>query len=575
MNRPCTLLAALLLPLCALADGEEWRADLSVENIHNVYLRRGDTATLRNHVFVRGREYMPSSVVAKYRTNLLDRTWLTAPCRIASNVVEFVWTPLLAPGTDVVPLVFYVDGEVYRIPAMIYLRDSPDPSSGDTRPLIDFDVYDTTNAPWALASDMPVPVAPSTDPSAAGKPADAKATGDALAGKASTADATLVPIYSQTPRYGYSEWVFWNGGSHTITGPFEDAEHVWYYLLDGTTRSLNGWSVYEESLDTLGLVFFEEMYGPAPGATRTRIRTDIIGYRLGSQSDKPLAPADDYALKSDLVRAVDYSSTNAALVATIQAVSPAPGDYATVSNRAMSALQSYTETDPTVPAWAKAQSAPAESDPTVPSWAKSDTPPPAADPALASNLVAQVLAEAGQSAAATETLRIILADHQRRLDALEDADGTDALTEAQAEAIVNAMCEAWATNTIIPARIAYQSAQALAVEAAATYQLAGNPMPLSTDEIAEISYTEADAVSIDVSPRRATRYYRSADASSNLSIASFAGANNNPSWLLLGGYGSVTWPSGSAYAGSAYPGTEGGVFRIFKLNSQIYIERVY
>ena len=37
---------------------------------------------------------------------------------------------------------------------------------------------------------------------------------------------------------------------------------------------------------------------------------------------------------------------------------PLPPNYATVSNRAMSALQSYTETDPTVPAWAKAASAP-------------------------------------------------------------------------------------------------------------------------------------------------------------------------------------------------------------------------
>ena len=35
-----------------------------------------------------------------------------------------------------------------------------------------------------------------------------------------------------------------------------------------------------------------------------------------------------------------------------------PGDYATVSNRAMTALQSYTETDPTISSWAKASSKP-------------------------------------------------------------------------------------------------------------------------------------------------------------------------------------------------------------------------
>lgn len=54
----------------------------------------------------------------------------------------------------------------------------------------------------------------------------------------------------------------------------------------------------------------------------------------------------------------DFSSENAALVETIEEVAPAPGDYATVSNKAMTALQSYTETDPTIKSWAKAASKP-------------------------------------------------------------------------------------------------------------------------------------------------------------------------------------------------------------------------
>ena len=45
-----------------------------------------------------------------------------------------------------------------------------------------------------------------------------------------------------------------------------------------------------------------------------------------------------------------------------QFLPPPPGDYANVSNRAMSALQSYTESDPTVPAWAKAESPPVPPD---------------------------------------------------------------------------------------------------------------------------------------------------------------------------------------------------------------------
>lgn len=52
----------------------------------------------------------------------------------------------------------------------------------------------------------------------------------------------------------------------------------------------------------------------------------------------------------------DYSTNNTELVDTIETVAPQPGDYATVSNLAVHAVQ--TETDPTVPSWAKASSKP-------------------------------------------------------------------------------------------------------------------------------------------------------------------------------------------------------------------------
>lgn len=515
MKRPCTLLAALLLPLCASAADQVWRADLATTEVRNLYLRHGESADLTARLFLRGTPYAPTNAVAYYQTNGMAQAWWSAPCSIASNTVSVAWTPALDPGADLVSLLIRLDDSAYRAAAMLYLRPSPGAAPNVLPPptqWLDFDKIAWTNAPWALPADVDLAI---------------------------TAAVGAIP----TP---------------------------------------------------------------------------------------------------------DFSATNADLVATIQAVAPAPGDYATVSNRAMSALQSYTETDPTVPAWAKEQNAPAEIDPTVPAWAKAANKPvytpaevgaaasshqhastdvtglaavatsgsyadlsgkPAiptvpsvvsafrndagyinastatniaenvggggVDDQTVSNLIARVLSEAGASAAATEIWRIILADHQRRLDALEDADGTDALTEAQAEAIVDAKCETWATNAIAPAVEAYRSAMQAANEAAAAYVAAGSPMPSSTDEIEATAYTSSSAVSIEVSPTVATRYYRSADASSSLSISSFTGANNNPSWLLLSGYGSVSWPSGSAYAGSAYPGTEGGVFRIFKLNSQIYIERVY
>ena len=75
---------------------------------------------------------------------------------------------------------------------------------------------------------------------------------------------------------------------------------------------------------------------------------------------------------------LDLSSNNTQLVETIRAEAPAPGDYATVSNRAMTALQSFSETDPNVPSWAKVTTPPyltSESDPNVSSWAKASTKP--------------------------------------------------------------------------------------------------------------------------------------------------------------------------------------------------------
>ncbi len=49
---------------------------------------------------------------------------------------------------------------------------------------------------------------------------------------------------------------------------------------------------------------------------------------------------------TNAIPAPDYSTGNAQLVATIEATAPAPGNYAAVSNRAMSALQSHQSLAP-------------------------------------------------------------------------------------------------------------------------------------------------------------------------------------------------------------------------------------
>lgn len=154
------------------------------------------------------------------------------------------------------------------------------------------------------------------------------------------------------------------------------------------------------------LVTWQKAYGTKPaviyesygGASRWRLSSDGYSDFLNVDGDatarildfgdglvvRRLTGGAHVVYSDELSRAVsgiaapDYSTGNAELVATIEATAPAPGDYETVSNKAMTALQSYTETDPNVPSWAKVTTPPyltSETDPTIKSWAKAATKP--------------------------------------------------------------------------------------------------------------------------------------------------------------------------------------------------------
>ena len=187
-----------------------------------------------------------------------------------------------------------------------------------------------------------------------------------------------------------------------------------------------------------------------------------------------------------------------------------------------------------------------------------------ADPTLASNLVAQVVSEAGQSAAATETWRIVLADHQRRLDALEDSDGTDALTEAQAE-------------QLIESRVATVVHDALEEELADLFSLTSGVMraQTTTTESTTIS-SSTSGVAAELSPLRATRYYAATANNRTLGFSSFSGVGNNPCILILERFSSVSWPSG-ALVETAYAYNNGtpNVYAVYKLNGTIFCKKIY
>lgn len=157
-----TTIAVLLLTVCVgLAAGAdapalvEWRADLSTTEVRNLYLRHGDSATLRARLYLRGMSYNPTNAVCYFATNgLASPQWWTAPATISSNTVSVSWTPLLErAGVNIYPLVLRIDESAYRAAAMLYLRSSPGDTPAADGFMLDFNAVAYTNAPWATPQD--------------------------------------------------------------------------------------------------------------------------------------------------------------------------------------------------------------------------------------------------------------------------------------------------------------------------------------------------------------------------------------------------------------------------------------
>ena len=161
--------------------------------------------------------------------------------------------------------------------------------------------------------------------------------------------------------------------------------------------------------------------------------------------------------------------------------------------------------------------------------------------------------------AATETWRIILADHQRRLDAIEEADGTGYITAAQAEDLVRTRVEATVQDEM---QEWYESAADVPEQSVAVDSTTIN--------------ASTSGISVRLSPRRATRYYASAANSRTIGFSSFSGVGNIPCILILERFSGVSWPSG-AHVETAYAYNSGNpnVYAIYKLNGVIYAKKLY
>ena len=168
-----------------------------------------------------------------------------------------------------------------------------------------------------------------TEDSPEGAVAGAKATYEALAGKASSADATL------TER-GFGPWVLADGVNNPITGDWlEEWQSISPSATSGEVTIVNNQiyiggvsstSPQDVSQDGLSLVFnglgwanVGRALGISVGDT-VATRERLPGYILGSQIEKPLQPAGNYAtVDSALPR---YPFVDAAIVDGVVTVAP-------------------------------------------------------------------------------------------------------------------------------------------------------------------------------------------------------------------------------------------------------------
>lgn len=124
-----------------------------------------------------------------------------------------------------------------------------------------------------------------------------------------------------------------------------------------TSRTINNYSLFDDiTLSGADILVSDGSDELSANDIASSLRNDV-DYLMSEAVE--WVKADDLAASSASSTNYTDAATNLLAVALRGEIAAAePGNYETVSNKAMTALQSYTESDPTISAWAKAQSKP-------------------------------------------------------------------------------------------------------------------------------------------------------------------------------------------------------------------------
>jgi hypothetical protein len=342
--------------LCSVSAAPlKWSCNWPEAKSQTFSLYHGETAQLQPSFYVNGVLATNLTIeAAYYQTNGMADAWWELP------------GATFAPSNDcgAASYRFFVRaadaaGVNYRANGVLRMLDSPGFSPSEVAlPIrrLDFSTVELVNAPYYTKSETDakiVELSPPADLSNATNYTDSVASSlrESIAVAASSATnytdsvaATLAPrhvtddcwLKSDVDHYYYRQ-----GDNYWVYDSFYPEKL--YYLGD------NQWMHYQSTGVLIRPVTRYYSYAEAPADAASLTLTNGFGVVINLVR-QPGTTTND-VVYTDILH-----STVTNLEAQIAAAQPA--DYATVSNKAMTALQSYTETDPTIYSWAKASSKP-------------------------------------------------------------------------------------------------------------------------------------------------------------------------------------------------------------------------
>lgn len=293
-----TLVLATLATMATFAKTFDWRITGNDTQAAQFAAYHGET--VRFNLIFSGAASNLAAQAIYYQTNGMGRTYFPP-------IPGTVFHPTNDCGAAVYR--FFIrctdpDGINYSANGLLRLLDSPgfEPSVVELPvKTLDFDLIDVLHAPWATPDDL-------------------AAAADELHGAVDTkADATKDVVTTR--------WRF--DATGLILEP--DADDIWAADDANYMQYVADRGVYRWTLAGYGAGL---CYGGADAAALTNATGTAYTFTRQAETNQyDVAYMDDVAAST-------------------------PADYATISNRAMTALQSYTEIDPTVPTWAKANTKP-------------------------------------------------------------------------------------------------------------------------------------------------------------------------------------------------------------------------